>query len=68
MTRTLRWRLTRGRRWLDLVEEIDEDGVIGYVGLVNGQEVARSEKATSAGVALVCGSMCTPLPPSPLRT
>lgn len=59
MTRVLRWRLTRGRRWLDLVEEIDEDGVIGYVGLVDGREVARSEKATSAGVALVWGVLRT---------
>lgn len=59
MIRTLRWRITRGHRLIDLVEEIDEDGVIGFVGLVDGREVARAERAASAGVALVCGSVCT---------
>ena len=53
MRRKLWWRIVKGRHWLDLVEEVDEDGIISYVGLVDGRAVVRGASLTSAGVALI---------------
>ena len=39
--RKLRWRITRGGRWLDLVEE-RVDGALAFVGLIDGRERVRA--------------------------
>ena len=51
--RRLCWRLWRGQRRLDLVEEVVEGTPARYVGLIDGAPATSAPNAREAGVALV---------------
>ena len=51
--RTLRWRVLRGRHYLDLVEERTPSSPPAYVGLIDGREAVRAPTQLGAGTALI---------------
>ena len=51
--RLLRWRLLRGRHYLDLVEERSAEAAPAYVGLIDGREAVRASTQLGAGTALI---------------
>ena len=53
--RRLRWRVTRGGHWIDLVEERRDGAAPIYVGMVDGREVLRGADRMQTGVALLHG-------------
>ncbi len=51
--RKLRWRVTRGSHWMDLVEERRGDEPPAYVGLVDGRETLRTSDRRAAETSLI---------------
>ena len=51
--RILRWRMTRGRHYLDLIEERRPEAPPAYVGLIDGREMVRAATQGGAGAALI---------------
>jgi hypothetical protein len=61
--RELRWRLRRGKHWLDLVEERQADDRPVYIGLIDGREATRSGDRHLAGSGLIhAGRAAKPSP------
>jgi hypothetical protein len=55
--RILCWRIRQGGRWIDLVEERQDETVVAFVGLINGREAIRADDRRGVGVDLIRTAM-----------
>ena len=53
LPRKLRWRMVRGRQWLDLVEEQRPGAPTAFIGLINGREWLRDNDRCRAATRLI---------------